>query len=520
MTPEDPIDTASMIDTGDRGGPPLLEVRGVSKRYGGAWALHPLDLTITEGSIHGLLGKNGAGKSTLMGIIAGSITPTSGQVIFRGQDITGVNLAARRRLGIRLLPQHAEIMPNLSVAENLLTPDYNGRSWVNWRGVAARAAELLQRYDLAIPPDVLAGSLALPDQRKLGIVKTLAGNGQLAMLDEPTTALSRAERVSLFDWMRDLNADGQTFVYISHFTNEIQAVCDEYTILRDAQRVASGAQVKDLTSAQLSELVVGSEVTEFRRDSGQTPQAGEVVLEVDELTTAGVGPVSLTVRAGEIVGFIGLPGSGSQETARTIAGLRPPRSGSVSVNGRTVGCQSVQSAIAGGIGYLTPDRIGEGLVGPLSVQESMHIGAWPTRHGFLDLSDMRRVFDRYRDSLSLRVHRPQQPVSELSGGNQQKVLIGRLLALQPKVLILDEPTLGIDVGTKEEVHRLVDELTDHGLAVIMLAYDTDELVRVVDRAVAFADGTISGELTGDQLTTENVLDALEHEESTYTGSMK
>ncbi|SDT09742.1 sugar ABC transporter ATP-binding protein [Microlunatus soli] len=515
MTPDGTNNPGGIINPGD--GAPLLEVRGVSKRYGEAWALHPLDLTITEGSIHGLLGKNGAGKSTLMGIIAGSITPTSGQVIFRGQDITGSSLAARRRLGIRLLPQHAEIMPNLSVAENLLTPDYNGAAWVNWRDVRARAAELLQRYDLVIPPDVPAGSLALPDQRKLGIVKTLAGNGQLAMLDEPTTALSQAERVSLFDWMRDLNAGGQTFVYISHFNNEIQAVCDEYTILRDAQRVASGAQVKQLSSAQLSELVVGSEVTEFRRDSGRV---GDVVLEVDGLTSDGVGPVSLTVRAGEIVGFIGLPGSGSQETARTIAGLRPPRSGSVTVDGRTVRCRSVQSAVRGGIAYLTPDRIGEGLVGPLSVQESMHIGAWPTRHGFLDLSDMRRVFERYRDSLSLRVHRPQQPVSELSGGNQQKVLIGRLLALQPKVLILDEPTLGIDVGTKEEVHRLVDELTDHGLAVIMLAYDTDELVRVVDRAVAFADGSISGELAGDRLSVENVLDALAHKESTYTGSVK
>lgn len=510
-----------MIDngspTGAASGAPLLEVRGVSKRYGEAWALHPLDLTITEGSIHGLLGKNGAGKSTLMGIIAGSITPTSGRVFFRGQDITGVPLAARRRMGIRLLPQHAEIMPNLSVAENLLTPDYTGRRWINWRDVSRQAGEVLQEYGLDIPPDTPAGELALPDQRKLGIVKTLAGDGRLAMLDEPTTALSRAERVSLFDWMRDLNANGQTFVYISHFTNEIQEVCDEYTVLRDAQRITGGADVRALTSDQLSELVVGSEVREFRRGARQT---GPAVLEVNDLTTDGVGPVSFDVHAGEIVGLIGLPGSGSQETARTLAGLRPPSSGSITVDGRGANCRSVQSAIRSGIAYLTPDRIGEGLVGPLSVQESMHVGSWRTRHGFLDLAAMRSVFEKYRQRLALRVHHPQQPVSELSGGNQQKVLIGRLLALQPKVLILDEPTLGIDVGTKEEVHRLIDELTDHGLAVIVLAYDTDELVRVVDRAIAFADGAISGELSGEHLTTQNVLDALEHKEFTYTGSTK
>lgn len=498
-------------------GAPLLEVRGVCKRYGDAWALHPLDLSISEGSIHGLLGKNGAGKSTLVGIIAGSIAPTSGHVFFRGEDITHVGLAQRRRLGIRLLPQHAEIMPNLSVAENLLTPDYSGRGLISWKRIRAEAARLLDGYSLDIPVDAPAGRLALPDQRKLGIVKTLAGNGRLAMLDEPTTALSREERASLFDWMRDLNARGQTFVYISHFNNEIQEVCGEYTVLRDAQRVAGGDRVRDLTSAQLSELVVGSEVTEFRRE---TAEPGAAAVEVEGLTAEGLGPLSFSIRAGEIVGFVGLPGSGAQETARALAGLRPPTSGSTVVDGVRVRCTSVQSAVRGGIAYLTPDRMGEGLIGPLSVQESLHVGSWPTRHGFLDLSGMRSVFDHYRDRLALRVHRPQQAVSELSGGNQQKVLLGRLLALRPKLLILDEPTLGIDVGTKEEVHRLVDELTRQGMAVIVLAYDTDELVRVVDRAICFADGSISGELMGDDLTSDNVLGALEHKQSVYSGSTK
>jgi len=494
---------------------PLLEVRGVSKRYGAAWALHPLDLSISEGSVHGLLGKNGAGKSTLMGIIAGSTTPTAGQVLFRGEDITGKSLAQRRELGIRLLPQHADVLPHMSVTENLLSPNYPGRGLVNVRASRRAAGELLERYDLRLPLDAPAGTLALPDQRKLGIVKTLAGDGRLAMLDEPTTALSRAERASLFDWMRQLNAQGQTFVYISHFNNEIHEVCDEFTVLRDARKVGSGARVRDLTSAQLSELVTGAGVEEFHR----VPRpGGEVAVRVSGLRARGAGPVGFEIAAGEIVGFIGLPGSGAQETARALAGLNPPTAGEVEVHGHRVSCRSVASAARRGIAYLTPDRIGEGVVGPASVQESLRLGNWPVKRRLLDRAAMRSTFETYRERLSLRVHDPRQAVSQLSGGNQQKVLLGRLLALNPRLLILDEPTLGIDVGTKEEVHRLVDELTADGVAVVVLAYDTDELVRVVDRAISFQNGTIAGELSGADLTTDNVLKALEHRATTYAGS--
>lgn len=496
---------------------PLLEVRSVSKRYGSAVALHPLDFTVTVGAIHGVLGKNGAGKSTLVGIVAGSIQPSTGEVLFEGRNITGLSLAQRRRLGIRLLGQHAETVPSLSVAENLLLPDYPRRhGLVDWGELRRRARGLLDKYGLALNVDEKAGALPLPDQRKLSIVKTLVDNGRLAMLDEPTTALSRSERRSLFDWMRDLNTAGQTFVYISHFNNEIREICDEYTVVRDGHLVASGGTVRNIPSTELSRLVTGTSVEEFHRHSGEH---GEPLLDVREVRVEGTDELNLTVSRGEIVGLVGLPASGAQELARGLAGLSPVLSGRVSMDGQPVRLRNVRDAARHGIVYLTNDRLGEGLVGTLSVQESLHLGHWPTTSaGLLDSGSMRRTFDRYSSRLSFRVSGPNQNVSELSGGNQQKILIGRLLALQPKILILDEPTHGVDVGAKEEVHRLIDELTTQGIGVLVLAYDTDEMVRLVDRAVAFQDGRIVGQLRGTDLTIDRVLGALEHLAPVKAGS--
>jgi ABC-type sugar transport system ATPase subunit len=488
---------------------PLLQTRGLSKVYGRFTALHPTDITVTEGSIHGFLGKNGAGKSTLVKLIAGSERPTSGQILFRGEDITHLPLVRRRELGIHLLSQHAEVVADLSVAENLLLPDYPRRGpFVDRRAMNARARELLDRYDVPFPVDQPAGSLSAPDQRRLGIVRTLVGESALVMLDEPTTALSQGERSALFDWVRSLNAGGQTFVFISHFNNEIQAICDRATVLRDGHVVADGADPRTMGSAEISELVVGSAVDEFVR----RPRAAEQRrLVVTDLVTDGVGPVSFSVGAGEIVGFVGLPGSGAQESARAVAGLRPVQSGSIELDGRTLRPGDVRGALDSGMAYLTNDRHGEGIVGPMSVRESLRMGNWPSRGGLLSEAEVTRTYDKYHARMHFRVAGPDQPIEELSGGNQQKIILGRLLAREPVVLILDEPTLGVDVSTKEEVHRLIDELTDSGLAVILLAYDTDEMVRMVDRVVAFTDGRVTGELVGAEISADAILARLHHQ---------
>lgn len=488
---------------------PLLETRGLSKVYGRFTALHPTDITVRAGSIHGFLGKNGAGKSTLVKLIAGSERPSAGQILFQGEDITNLPLVRRRRLGIHLLSQHAEVVADLSIAENLLLPDYPRRGlFVDKRAMHAKARELLERYNVPFAVDQPAGSLTAPDQRRLGIVRTLIEESALVMLDEPTTALSQEERASLFDWIRALNAAGQTFVFISHFNNEIQAICDRATVLRDGQVVSDGADPRAMRSAEISELVVGSAVDEFVR---RPRLAEQQRLVVSDLVTEGVGPLSFSVGAGEIVGFVGLPGSGAQESARAVAGLRPVQSGSIQLDGRALRPGDVRGALDSGMAYLTNDRHGEGIVGPMSVRESLRMGNWPSRGGLLSEREITKTYDKYHARMHFRVAGPDQPIEELSGGNQQKIILGRLLARQPTVLILDEPTLGVDVATKEEVHRLIDELTGSGLAVILLAYDTDEMVRMVDRVVAFQDGRVVGELVGDEVTADSILGRLHHQ---------
>jgi len=489
-------------------GVPLLQTKGLTKVYGRFCALEPTDVQIHAGSIHGFLGKNGAGKSTLVKLIAGSESPTSGRIFFKGEDITGLPLARRRELGIDLLSQHAQVVSDLSVAENLVLPDYPRRGFLlDKSAMRRRAQELLDRYALAFPVDAMAGTLSAPDQRRLSIVRTLMDQGALAMLDEPTTALSQGERESLFDWIRELNGRGQSFVFISHFNSEIQAICTNVTVLRDGKVVADGQNPRSMSSDQISELVVGDKVEEFVRTRRSCERERLVVR---DLVSGSIGPISLTVGEGEVVGLVGLPESGAQESARALAGLRPVQSGSITLDGRQLKANHVADAIAGGVAYLTSDRIGEGIVGPMSIREMLRLGNWPTRGALLDDSAIAATYEKYHSRLQFRVAGSKQPIEELSGGNQQKILLGRLLALNPKILVLDEPTLGVDVATKEEVHRLVDGLTDQGMAVILLAYDTDEMVRMVDRVVAFQDGHLSGELVGDEITADGILAQLHH----------
>jgi ABC-type sugar transport system ATPase subunit len=493
-------------------GAPLLETKGLTKVYGRFAALEATDIQIHAGSIHGFLGKNGAGKSTLVKLIAGSETPTRGQILLKGEDITHLPLARRRELGVHLLDQHAQVVADLSVAENLILPEYPRKGLLfDRRAMRRQAKELLERYDLHFSVDALAGTLSAPDQRRLSIVRTLMDEGALAMLDEPTTALSQHERESLFTWIRDLNGRGQSFVFISHFNSEIQAICDNVTVLRDGKVVADGEDPRTMSSAEISELVVGDKVHEFVR-SRRTSQRDRLV--VRDLVSGGVGPLSFTVGEGEVLGLAGLPESGAEETARALAGLRPVQSGSISLDGHNIKPGRVRDAISSGVVYLTDDRIGEGVVGPMSIREMLRLGNWPTRGPVLDASAINETYEAYHSRLQFRVSGPTQPIEELSGGNQQKVLLGRLLALHPKVLILDEPTLGVDVATKEEVHRLVDELTSEGMSVILLAYDTDEMVRTVDRVITFQDGRFAGELTGDDITADRILARLHHKSAT------
>jgi ABC-type sugar transport system ATPase subunit len=485
---------------------PLLAADGLVKVYGASRALDDVSVRIARGAIHGLLGKNGAGKSTLAGIVAGLVRPDHGSLTFDGHDITHESGPARQRRGIRLLGQHSEVLPDLTVAENLLLGALpRRRGLIDWRAAADGAAELLAAHDLNIAARRLAGTLSLSERRRLSIVKALIGDGRLVILDEPTTGLTIGERRDLMSWVRGLADQGRTFVYISHHNDEVRQLCTEYTVLRDGRVVADGADVANLTAEKLSALVSGETVTEFRR---RRRPGGDALLTVRSLRFAGCGPIDLTVRAGEIVGLVGLPGSGAQELLRVLGGLVPATAGEVRLAGRAVKLGRPRAPLDAGIAYLTHDRIGEGIAPDMSVADNVHLGGWPRgRRRLLDLGRMEERCERVRRDLSVTMTGPRQEVRGLSGGNQQKVLFGRLLTRRPRVLVLDEPTVGVDVAAKEEIHRLVDQVTRDGVAVVVRAYDPDETVRLVDRAVLFSGGSITGELTGEALSLSAVATA-------------
>jgi simple sugar transport system ATP-binding protein/ribose transport system ATP-binding protein len=484
---------------------PLLAGTGLSKAYGPSRALDEVSFHISPGAIHGLLGKNGAGKSTLAQVVAGTVRPDAGSLRWEGAPIDGETTRVRRRRGIQLLGQHSSLLPDLSVTENLLLADLPRRGkLVSWREGHERAREMLREHRLELDPRARAGDLSLSEARRLGIVRVLVGEGRLVILDEPTTGLSLGERRDLLTWTRGLADGGVSFVYISHHNDEIRQLCDEFTVLRDGRVVVSGADASALSSAELSELVTGTDVREFHRDRKQ--HFTGTAAELRGFAVNGGVPFDLEVRAGEIVGLIGLPGSGAQETMRALAGLAPS-TGTARVAGREVRHDSPRRALAAGIAYLTHDRMGEGLVADMSISDNAHLGAWPTRRGLVRASRVRHGTESDRRKLTIRMGAPDHPVSTLSGGNAQKVLLSRVLRRAPRLLLLDEPTLGVDVGAKEDIHRLVDEASRRGIGVVVRAYDPDETARLVDRALTFADGTLTGELTGSALTIDSVATA-------------
>lgn len=475
------------------------------KAYGGVFAVQEASLAFRPGSVHGILGKNGAGKSTLMGLIAGSIRPTSGTVTLGDADVTSLTLAQRLQRGIRLLDQHAQVIPALSVAENLLLPHYPRRrnGLVDRARLVRDAAEALERFGVDIPPEIEAGRLTMADQRRVNITRALLGESRLIMLDEPTTALNHRERRSLFEWIDRLRGEGRAIAFISHYSQEIREICDDYTVLRDGRVVASGRDVRAMTPSGLSELVTGKRVQAGQRSNVAREQ---VALSLQALQPEGMGPVTLDVRVGEIVGLIG---PGVRELARSLGGLHAAE-GTAEVNGRALDRTTVRRALQGGAVYLTDDRIGEGLIASLSVSENMHLGNPPrTRAGLIDGSAITRSFERLRAQLSLVCRDAEQPVNELSGGNQQKVMLGRLLRLDPSVLVLHEPMAGVDVGAKADVQNLIEEYLARGGAVVLIAYDLDELVQMSDRVgVVAASGHVRWH-GDDDLTVDHIHHALE-----------
>jgi len=478
---------------------PLLSLEGIKKSYGAVRALQGVDFDLRAGEVHALLGENGAGKSTLINVITGARPPDAGTMTLACRQLDGLTPAAARALGIACVHQQPALFAELTVAENIGLRLEGGGAVrrVDWRRRTAQATELLQRIGAEFSADRTVRELSMPEQQLVEIACVLGARARIVIMDEPTASLTQREQERLFTVVRELRAGGVGVIYISHRLEEIFTLADRVTVLRDGQSVGT-QDVRDITEAGLIKLMVGREVAQLYPPAESAP--GETVLELRGVgcRAAGVHDVSFAVRAGEIFGLAGLVGAGRTELARTLFGLTPADAGEIILHGGRINPRSAPEAVALGIAYVPEDRRRHGIVLEMAIAHNMTMavhprlfpGAW-LRFGV----ERALALEAIRD-LAVKCAGPDVPGSSLSGGNQQKVSLARWLATKPKLLILDEPTQGVDVGAKGEIHRIIRRLAKEGLAVIMISSDLPEVLGMSDRIGVMRGGTLAEILPG------------------------
>jgi len=491
----------------------ILEMKGISKAFPGVQALNNVDLTVFAGEIHGLVGKNGAGKSTLMAILMGLQPMDSGTLRIGGRQIINVTPREALEAGIAFVPQQVRMMDSLTVAENILAGNLpvNRFGLVDWEMAFKDAEERLHRLGLEMDVRQRVEGLGVVEQTMLAIAKALFGNSHLIILDEPTAALARADIERLFGFIRSLKKTGVAFIYISHHLEEVFEICDRVTVLRNGERVGT-YPVNELDIPHLIRLMVGEEIREYERKS--TCQE-EVVLEVRNLTRRGFyEDVCFKVRKGEIVGLSGLAGSGAPAIGRALFGLERRGIGDVFVNGKPFNARNPREALDNGLAYLPQDRYRFGLVGIRPVRENVTYTIIHKLLGilrFINIPEERSVVEKYIEELGIVCDSMEKRTNLLSGGNQQKVVFAKLAATRPSVLILHEPTQGIDVRAKLDIYRIVDEMASQGIGVLIISSEVRELLGVCDRILVMYKGRISAEfyVGEEQATPENILIAIE-----------
>jgi rhamnose transport system ATP-binding protein len=487
---------------------PLLAVSGVTKSFAGVQALKGVSFDLHPGEIHALVGENGAGKSTLIKVITGAHRPDAGTIDLEGRRIEHNSPLVSRSLGIAAIYQQPALFPDLSVAENMALGFESGGAWrlIDWRGRRARAKELLDRIGARIDPDAPVSALTMPEQQMVEIAKSLGGQAKVLIMDEPTAALPGHEVDNLFRVVRELKSHGVGIIYISHRLDELSALADRVTVLRDGQTVAT-RPMKEVDRPELIRLMVGREISAIfpKRDVKQ----GDVVLETRGLgcRTSGVRGVSLSIRAGEILGLAGLVGAGRTELARILFGLTPATEGEILLGGRSMTIRTPADAVALGIAYVPEDRRRHGVILEMPVAENATLAVLRriSTGGFLDFARERDIARTYVEKLGVKTPSIDTPAGNLSGGNQQKVALARWLATDPKVIILDEPTQGIDVGAKSEIHRLMVDLAERGLAILMISSELPEALGMSDRIAVLRGGAVAGILGRAEATQERVM---------------
>lgn len=474
---------------------PLLELEEITKSFGAVRALNGVSLTLRTGEVHALLGENGAGKSTLIKIITGAHTADGGRLIMEGVSISELTPSRNRELGIACIYQQPALLPDLSVAENIglrLRPSA-AFDRIDWEGRRREASALLKRVGADLDVDAEVRSLSMPQQQLVEIACALGAGARVVIMDEPTASLTHQEQTLLFEVVRDLRTRGIGVIYISHRLEEIFALADRVTVLRDGQSVGT-FPAAGMSESQLIQHMVGRELSQVYPESRTTP--GDVVLSLKNVgcQASGVRSVSFDLRAGEILGLAGLVGAGRTELARILFGLTPADCGSVELNGRPVQLRTPQEALQHGIAYVPEDRRRHGVILEMSIQQniSMAIHRVLFPWSWLKVARERNLAQRFIRDLGIKASGPDAPGSSLSGGNQQKVSVARWLATKPKVLILDEPTQGVDIGAKAEIHRIIRSLAEEGLAVLMISSDLPEILGMSDRIGVMRQGRLAG----------------------------
>lgn len=486
----------------------LLTARSISKSFAGVQALRQASFDLRPGEIHALVGENGAGKSTLIKIITGALQADSGELEIDGHRLVENSPALAKSLGISVIYQQPALFPELSVTENLalgLEPPGNWRR-IDWRARRSRARELLAQVGAEIDPELPVKALSMPQQQLIEIARALGGSARVLILDEPTASLSEREVENLFRILGELRAQGIGMIYISHRLDELFTLADRVTVLRDGQTIAQ-MEMRQTNRQELIALMVGRELaTVFPKR--QVP-IGDVVLRIENLTSAGAGlrGISLDVRAGEIVGLAGLVGAGRTELAGVLFGLHSVDSGRILVRGNEVRPAGPSDAVRAGIAYVPEDRRRHGVIAELPVASNTTLAVLPrlSNHGFLRFREERRLAASFAERLRVKAPALYTPVSALSGGNQQKVALARWLATKPSVLILDEPTQGIDVGAKAEIHRLMCDLAEEGQAILMISSELPEILGMSDRIAVMRHGSIAGVVDREDATPDRII---------------
>jgi ribose transport system ATP-binding protein len=488
----------------------ILKLEGITKTFPGVLALNQCQFELRSGEVHALVGENGAGKSTLMKVLAGVYKKDAGRIIYKGHEVDIPNPRAAQLLGISMIHQELNLMPHLTVAQNIFIgrePRGKSRVFLDEKEINTQAEELFALLHLRLNPRTKVADLTVAKQQMVEIAKALSYNSEVLIMDEPTAALTDTEIEELFRIIRQLRDKGVGIVHISHRLEELKQISDRVTVMRDG-RYINTLQTQEATIDQIISMMVGRTIYEATPEIPENPSQ-EVMLEVRNLNRGRViKNVSFQLKKGEILGFAGLVGAGRTEVARAIFGADPIDSGEIYISGKRVHIRSPQDAVRHGVGYLSEDRKRYGLTLSMDVESNIVLASFKkflNRLGWVNSKKTNTTASRFVDMLTIKTPSLQQKVKFLSGGNQQKVVVGKWLTADTKVLIFDEPTRGIDVGAKSEIYHLLNSLAQQGKGIIMISSELPEILRMSHRVVVMCEGQITGELSAAEATQESIM---------------